>query len=97
MARTTDPLKEQFWKAHISQAKYFDGSIKKYCQSEGIQVHTFQYWKKQLAKKSPEERLPGLSSFLPVNVVSPASTIHKSLPDPKWLAELICELHARLQ
>jgi hypothetical protein len=98
MARTTDPQKEQFWKAHIAQAKYFQGSISKYCRSHDLQVHTFKYWKHRLTKRTPESRLPVPSSFIPVKV-SPAeqAVFKKNLPDPKWLAEIIFELHARFQ
>ena len=97
MARTTDPQKEQFWKAHIAQAKYFDGSINKYCEREGIQVHTFKYWKSRLAKKSAS-RLPVPSTFIPVNISSSEQLpTKKSLPDPKWIAELIFHLQEGLR
>ncbi len=97
MARTTDPQKEQFWKAHIAQAKYFNGSINQYCESEGIQVHSFKYWKTRLAKKSAS-RLPVPSAFIPVNISKPDSqSTKKSLPEPKWVAELILHLHEGLQ
>lgn len=98
MARTTDPLKEQLWKTHIIQARHFDGSISKYCQSQGLQIHTFKYWKNRLEKRSSESRLPVPSSFIPVKVATQdLSGSKKSLPDPKWLAEIIFELHVRLQ
>lgn len=95
MARTTDPQKEQFWKAHLTQAKYFDGSINKYCQSQGLQVHTFKYWKNRLSKRTSESRLPVASSFIPVKISTPEAISKKNLPDPKWLAEVIFELAQR--
>lgn len=98
MARTPDLKKEQFWKTHIAQAEYFNGGINKYCEKEGIQVHSFKYWKTRLAKDFTTTRFSDPSSFIPVKVVTAESSrTHKSLPDPKWLAELICALHARLQ
>lgn len=97
MARTADPQKELIWKTHIKQEKYFNGSIKEYCQSQGIQVHSFKYWKHRLAKRESESRSP-VPSFIPVNISSPEPTMQKrSLPDPKWVAELIFELQARFE
>lgn len=97
MARTTDPQKEQFWKSHIHQAKYFNDSISKYCQSQGLQVHSFKYWKHRLGNKTQNSRLP-VAAFIPVRI-SPQelATQKKSLPDAKWIAELIYELQARFE
>lgn len=98
MAYTTNPQKEQFWRAHIIQARHFNGSINEYCRGQGIQASTFQYWKQKLTKRSAEPRLPVPSPFIPVRVSTPEPQIsNKSLPDPRWLAEIIFELHARLQ
>lgn len=98
MAHTTHLQKEQFWQSHIIQAKDFNGSINKYCQSHGLQVHSFKYWKNRLSKKSLSSTKPAASSFLPVRVLPSEPLISKkSLPDAKWLAEVIFELHARFQ
>lgn len=102
MARPIDTSKkEQFWKNHIHQARHYEGGISKYCQSQGLNTHTFKYWKSRLSKKLSESRLPALSSsFIPVQLENPkrasASGVSKSLPDPKWLAEVLFELHARV-
>lgn len=97
MAHTTNQQKARFWKAHLIQAKHFDGNISRYCQSQGLNVHTFKYWKRQLEKISTETRLPVPSSFVPVKVSIPEPQVsRKSLPDAKWLAEVVFELHSRL-
>jgi hypothetical protein len=98
MASTTNSQNQQFWKAHIIRAKDFNGSIRKYCQSQDIKVHTFMYWKHKLTKRPAESRLPVPSPFIPVRVSTPEPQKSKgSLPDAKWLAEIIFELHARFQ
>jgi secreted Zn-dependent insulinase-like peptidase len=98
MAYTANPQKQQFWKVHLIQAREFNGSINEYCRGQGMQASTFQYWKQKLTKRSAESRLPVPSPFIPVRVSTPVTqTSRKSLPDPKWLAEIIFELHARFQ
>jgi transposase-like protein len=93
MTRTTNQQKEQFWKAHLTQAKHFNGNISRYCQSQGLNVHTFKYWKRQLANRLTEPRSLVPSSFVPVKVSTPELQVsRRSLPDPKWLGEFAAAL-----
>lgn len=96
MARTADLQKEQFWQSHITQAKDFNGSINKYCQMNGLKIQNFKYWKSRISKISAKSMKPVASPFFPVRVLSADLSLpERSMPDPKWIAEVLFELHAR--
>ncbi len=93
MAYTPNPAKEQFWRSHILKFKRSNISLKAYCESQDISPSSLHYWLEKL-----ESKIQPQASFLPVVVSSPEPTPRrKPLPDPKWLAEVIFELHARFQ
>ena len=77
-----------YWKSHILKASKHEGSINSYCRIAGISSGKFHYWKKRLAIKEPKpcENIP---AFAQVEVVPDKNS---SLPDPRWLAELILSL-----
>ena len=96
MPRKADPEKEQFWKTHILQSKAFDGSVIKYCESQGIAIHKFKYWKYELEKRSSVKSTKP-SPFLPVQIKEPETKPRNSLktsdlPDARWVAEVITHL-----
>lgn len=91
--------KIEFWSQHVEQAENFDGTNEEYCRSNNIAHQTFYRWRLKLKKM----RLPvivkekkSLKSFVPVHVESIAITEKATLPDPKWVAELIHHLQAGL-
>jgi len=91
--------KENFWRHHITQAKTFDGSIAAYCRKHGLSSGTFKYWSGNIEMRGAPPHLPASrSSFVPVKIVSdePVSS-RNSLPDPKWIAEVLFEIHKRFQ
>ncbi len=81
-----------FWSAHIGKAKQFDGGTKRYCEEHGLNLHTFKYWSQKLSSQPSSQQR---SSFIPITVETSKS--QNQLPDAKWVAEVIFELHKRLQ
>lgn len=81
-----------FWSGHIEKAKQFEGSIKRYCEWQGLNVHTFKYWSQKLSFQSGSRQA---SSFIPITVDPPQS--QNQLPDAKWVAEVIFEIYQRVQ
>ena len=79
--------KREFWRRHIAEASQFPAGIGKYCEAHGLRVSAFFYWKKKLRKG--HTRLPVAAAFAPVEVTD---LRRRELPDPRWLAELICHL-----
>lgn len=96
MANVPNKEKEQFWQQHIVKYKQSNLSLKAYCKSQGFSPSSFNYWLQKVAAKTSSR-----SNFLPVVVSTPpankAVRTGKTLPDPRWVAEVIFELHARLQ
>ncbi len=85
--------KAKVWKARIIRASEFSGSIREFCQSEGVTVATFQYWRQKLGQeKQTPTCLP--RPFVRVQVTEPIFQTHRhsELPDPKWVAEVILYL-----
>lgn len=99
MTYRTDPKKEQIWKTHVSQAKQYDGGFAAYCRSQNISVHTLSYWRRRFGRGSTQKTFRAPSPFIPVKVEAAvfSKSTFRFLPDPKWLAEVILELHARCQ
>lgn len=91
--------KENFWKHHIAQAEIYNGSIAAYCRENSLGLSTFKYQRRQIERKDSGIRLSTpKSAFVPVKVKTDESVLtRKTLPDPKWIAEVIIEIHARFQ
>ncbi len=79
--------KEKFWRGHLAMAAKSSGSVESYCRTNGLAIHNYYYWRKRLGRLSQSEpkNSNALSPFVQVEVESP----RPSLPDPRWLAELI--------
>ena len=78
--------KNQLWQGHLDDARVFPGGVSGYCRSKQISSSNFYYWRDKLAKKPSAKTTP--SPFMQVEVTrTPAP--QNSLPDPRWLAELI--------
>ena len=84
--------KQQYWRDHVSGAEKFPGSHEEYCRMEGISSPALRYWRKKAAGERRHGRSAAVESFIPVEVMSAAAP-HTSLPDPRWLAELIFHLN----
>ena len=81
--------KIRIWQQHIESAESIPGDASAYCRSQGIQVASFYQWRKKLS--NPARRAKPLA-FLPV-VVSPGESVQQgratSLPDARWVAEVL--------
>lgn len=99
MTYRTNPKKEQLWKAHVAQARQFEGGMAAYCRSQNISISSLNYWRGHFAKRLSAKVLPVASPFIPLKVEATvfAKPVVKSMPDPKWVAEVIFELYARCQ
>lgn len=87
--------KVRYWRRHIAKAAAYAGSQQSYCRAEEISLHSFQYWKKKFADESRQERsvkalLP--SPFMAVEVERTEQVLPLTLPDARWVAELIIHL-----
>lgn len=92
MENSENSKKIQFWSSHIEKAKRFEGGTKRYCEEQGLNIHTFKYWSQKISFKQsfkPE------NSFIPVTIEKSKS--RNQLPDPKWVAEILFELYQRIQ
>ena len=95
----TTTLKEQkaiFWSKHLDLANQYPAGILKYCEVNGLAIQTFYKWKlrlqSQVVKNLPAKRLTK-SPFAEVQVCRPEVVHQQSLPDAKWLAQLILHLN----
>jgi hypothetical protein len=98
--------KREFWTDHINKQQAGSEVIEAYCQTHGLSMHTFWYWRKKLrveARSQGRKRgrpkktaaLPVVSGrFVPV-CVEPLRDFERvsGLPDAKWLAEFIVALN----
>ena len=87
--------KVQSWREHIARAARFAGSQQSYCDAEGISVQSLHYWRKKLlgggGLRKTAKNLP-LSPFIAVEVERVTPDPVSTLPDPRWVAELIIHL-----
>lgn len=93
MSYQLNQKKEDFWNRHLQQAKTFEGSDKQYCKENGLNHHTFSYWKQKVSARS---KTKSASPFIPVTVATNAP-VTKEMPDAKWVAEVLFELYQRFQ
>jgi hypothetical protein len=86
--------KEQVWRGHLARAAEYSGSVSAFCRTEGLSIPAFQYWKQKLNPKS-KNTAPALPAFVRVQVEEavPESRRAVQLPDPRWVAEIILQLH----
>jgi hypothetical protein len=80
--------KEKLWRNRLEKAATFSGSNREFCQSQGISIHTFQYWRSKLNNETQSIRRTNTTPFIKVEIEEPIS----KLPDPHWLAELVLSL-----
>ena len=88
----TTQEKQRYWESHAVAAEKFNGSHESYCRTEGISAPALRYWRnKARTNPRPVRPLP-MKAFVPVEVLCDGPA-RPSLPDPRWLAELIRALN----
>ncbi len=83
--------KEVFWREQLALASRRDGSLESFCRERGLSLASLAYWRKKF--RAGESKALALSPFVPAKVVPTA--VDSTLPDPRWVAELIVELVRR--
>ncbi len=85
---------KEYWQTKIREAENFPGPETEFCRQEGLNNTTFKNWKYRLSKGSKGSkrgrvgrRMPVNSAFIPVKIQKPRAA--RSLPDAKWVAELL--------
>lgn len=89
--------KNAHWKKVVADFESSGMSQIAYSKEHGIAHHKLSYYRQKLKEKNSKELVQKPSAFTPVipkeKVVK--KNISSDIIDPKWLAELIRELHAR--
>jgi hypothetical protein len=86
----------EFWSQHLAAAKKFNGGRQKYCDTHGLKLATFYQWKKKIEGLTrPRKR----RAFVPaiIQEIQPARAEkidQRSLPDARWVAEVLSHLIA---
>ena len=87
-----------FWAHHVEQAQKFTGSDKEYCLKNGLNQKTFSVHKRKLGYAKARNTSKTKADFVPVQ--SDAESVDKlsTAPaiDPKWLAEFLIHLGAKI-
>ena len=67
--RQNKTTKERKWQIILAHQKRSNKAIKEYCSEQGINYHTYYYWRKKLRESENKK-----SSFLPVLLNENATT-----------------------
>ena len=79
--------KSEIWRKRLEMAARRTGTLSEFCRSEGVSLEALRYWQKKFAQPC----LPApTASFVAVEIEE--ASRGGSLPDPRWLAELILHL-----
>ena len=103
--KVTEKNKIEYWQDHVLRASSYPEGIRGYCVDQKIAKSAVYRWKKYfedavLPVKNKKLKKPS-SIFLPVAISDadsrPAQLTLRAnkLPDPRWVAEIIFELHKR--
>ncbi len=90
MKKQSDKLK--YWSALILSWKQSGLSQDKFCKKNKLNISTFHYWRKKLARLNK-------SNFVHVKLVEKpkvAPPIVRNLPNAKWLAEVLLEMSVQM-
>ena len=87
--------KAKVWTARIEQAAQFPGSVVDFCQQEGLSIHTFRYWQRKLKDRERKTKPIESNPFARVSILgqSQPREERRALPDPRWVAEVLLQLH----
>ena len=89
--RRRDLAKEQFWRRMVAQQRQSAGTIRAFCEREGLSQPSFYQWRRELARR---DRTPiarrgaagrgeagrGAATFVPIQVVPEVALIEIALP-----------------
>jgi hypothetical protein len=94
----TNLKKRDYWKNQVVLSKNFPGSLSEFCKMNNLSFHTFCYWRRKLNAEGPRTRPIVRRPFVEVAVekVEPPG-LNSSLPDPRWVAELIYHMQRGLR
>ena len=67
-----DPLKEQFWRAHLARWEHSGLSIRAYCSRHHLAAASFYAWRRNLAHRPGPEPKPTPLTFVPLHLQPPA-------------------------
>ena len=65
--RQGDPQRRVYWEAVVRRWREGGQSVRAFCRAERLRETAFYFWRRELAQRGPA------ASFLPVQVVAPAS------------------------
>jgi|GEM_PF-6638519 len=80
------------WKKRISDFNASGLTVTQYAKANDLSVHQIYYWKTKFVEKPITLPTPELKSSV-IKVISERPSKSSTLPDPKWIAELIRALH----
>ena len=66
--QSRDPLKEQFWRAHLARWQNSGLSIRAYCSRYHLSAASFYAWRRTLAHRQSPEPNPTPLTFVPLHV-----------------------------
>lgn len=97
------PNQEQFWKAHVLDAQRFEGTFDEYCELHSLKRGQLQQYRKKFGTTRRYRRKKEAAAFVKVECAESRASEQKraereggmALPDPQWLAELICAVMSR--
>jgi hypothetical protein len=98
--------KTEFWQRHVSAAPHYPAGITAYLRDNGLRSSSFYNWQhrlknsNQIITKNPSKtKKKSLPSFLPLVVKKDPATAaavefqtSQSLPDSRWVAEVMLHL-----
>lgn len=97
--------KIEYWQKHITAAESDPRGLSAYFRENGLNSATFYNWRDRLSgrgerisrKRRGKKAKKQIPAFLPVLMTesTPRYPTRQDLPDAKWLAEVIMEVHAR--
>lgn len=92
--KTLNQDKLEYWRNHIEQSKQHPDSIQAYCEANNIATSVYYKWRQRVLNLRPSKVISKKvkSAFVPVVVSSSETQSYqrtKSLPDSKWVAEVI--------
>jgi len=64
--------KEVLWRSYITEQASSGLSAKQFCQSKGLNVNNFHWWRHEIARRDLETRspTPAANPFVPVRIIT---------------------------
>lgn len=85
LSSQTKKSTKDFWRKHIEAADQYDGTIKEYCEQNGLKFGSMSSYRSKLGLSKKRAR----PKFTPIKINTTPKTKSSSLPDPKWLAQFL--------